>query len=94
VHCIAVYKGVVILLVIDDHDVPSWKPAWLFDTTNGRMPKDWICNTVVDWPELIVGPDFIAGSQGLYALMVELDKSQVKRLRERIKLSQQRVDCE
>jgi hypothetical protein len=72
------------MLVIDDLNLPGWKPAWLFRTTDHVIPKDWVCNTLPDWPELLVGPDFIANSQQAYTKLVELDVSQVKRLRERI----------
>lgn len=88
VHSIAVYNGVVLLLVVDDLGFPGWKPAWFFDTTDVAVPKDWICNTLPGCPELLAGPAFIASSQSAYAKMVELDKSQVTRLRRRIAMSQ------
>ena len=84
VHGIAVYEGVVAFLVIDDLDYPGWKPAWLFRPTDRSLPKDWICNTLPDWPELLIGPGFIADSQDAYAQMVELDATQVARLRQRV----------
>ncbi len=84
VHSISVYDGVVSYLVIDDLDYPGWKPAWLFRVTDRSIPADWICNSLQDWPELLIGPSFVADSQDAYAKMVELDATQVARLRQRI----------
>ncbi len=84
VHAVSVYEGVVGYLVIDDLDIPGWPPAWLFRVTERSLPKDWICNAFPDWPELVLGPSFIAASQDAYAQMVELDAAQVARLRQRV----------
>ena len=84
VHAIAVYEGVVSFLVINDLKIPGWPPAWLFTVTERSLPKDWICNVFPDWPELVVGPSFIAASQDVYAQMVELDPVQVTRLWQRV----------
>jgi len=80
---VAVYDGVVLFLVIDDLDYPSWAPAWLFRTTDTSIPSDWIGNSFTDWPELLLGPDFIASSQADYQKMVELERGKVALLRER-----------
>lgn len=88
VHAITVFEGVVSMLVIDDLEYPGWKPAWLFTTTDQTLPQDWVCNAFPDWPELLIGPDFIAGSQEAYAGMVELETLQVQRLRRRIAAAQ------
>ncbi len=86
VQAIAVYEGVVTFLVIDDLNYPGWKPAWLFAVVDRSLPNDWICNALSDWPELLVGPSFIVDTQDSYAKMVELDSTQVARLRQRIEL--------
>ncbi len=84
VHAISVYEGVVCFLVINDLDIPGWLPAWLFEITETSLPKDWVCNGFPDWPELVIGPGFIAASQDAYARMVELDAAQVDRLWQRV----------
>lgn len=83
VQAISVYEGVVTFLVIDDLDYPGWRPAWLFTVAERSLPNDWICNALSDWPEFLVGPSFIAESQDAYARMVELEPTQVDRLRQR-----------
>jgi hypothetical protein len=84
VHAVSVYEGVASVLVIDDADYPGWLPTWLFTPTEHSIPSDWLCNSFPDWPDLLVGPDFIAGSQEGYRAMVELELPQVLRLRLRI----------
>jgi len=92
VHAITVYNGLVFMLLVDDLDYPGWKPAWLFKTSDCTIPKDWICNTMPDWPDLLLGPDFIANNREAYASMVELEAPQVEKLRNRIVASQRKSD--
>jgi hypothetical protein len=84
VQSIVAFQGVVAFLLISDADVPMWEPAWLFRVTDYSIPQDWICNSMLDWPELIIGPSFIADSQDSYSRMVELERAQVDELRKRI----------
>src|SRR5690606_21206630 len=79
VHSISVYDGVTVFLVMDDLDYPAWLPAWLFRISDCSIPKDWICNSFLDWPEFLIGPRFIANCQDSYTKMVELDAVQVAR---------------
>ena len=84
VQAIVVFDGVASMLVLDDLGYPGWKPVWLLETTEGTLPRDWMCNAFSDWPEVLIGPEFIAGSQEQYSAMVELEAPQVERLRRRI----------
>src|SRR5688500_16950175 len=79
VHAVAVFEGLVHVQVVDDLGYPGWRPAWLFDFVDSAVPTDWICSMFHDKPALVLGPEFVAGSQERYAAMVELEPEQVKR---------------
>mgnify|MGYP001217427755 CR=1 FL=1 len=87
VHAVAVFKGQVFMLFVNDLDYPNWKPAWLFDVVDSAIPTDWICSTFHDEPSLVLGPDFIAGSVEEYNAMAELEPEQVERFWRRVKSS-------
>lgn len=84
VHATALFEGIVLVQVVDDRGYPGWKPAWLFDVVDTRIPADWICSTFHDDPSLVVGPEFVAGSQDRYVAMVELEPDQVERFWKRL----------
>jgi len=84
VHAAAVFEGVVLVQVVDDLGYPGWKPAWLFDVVDSAIPADWICSTYHGEPALVLGLEFVAGSVGNYASMVELEAAQVDRFWKRV----------
>jgi len=38
---IAVYKGIVCFLLVDDVSLPNWYPADLFSVVDSRIPANW-----------------------------------------------------
>jgi hypothetical protein len=42
VHEIALFNSGLILLVVDESELPSWYPIELFEVTDGRIPADWM----------------------------------------------------
>jgi hypothetical protein len=79
IHAVAVFEGIVIFQVIDDHWHPCWWPAWLLEVTDCSIPPGWICNVFHGQPAMVLGPEFIARDQQSYSGMVELDAEQVER---------------
>lgn len=84
VHAIAVYAGVTFVQFIDDLGYPSWKPGWLFDVKDARLPADWTSNLFQSELSLVIGPDFLLRDEDAYRRMVELDADQVRRFWARI----------
>ncbi len=83
-HALATYEGVVLYQIVDDAELPGWKPAWLFDVIEPTIPADWIARTFHDEPSLVIGPAFVAESLDAYRAMVELEPEQVDRFWKRI----------
>lgn len=87
VHAISLFEGRVFVQIVDDRGHPSWRPMWLFETSDRTVPNDWICNASNEEPGLIIGPDFVAQDSAAYASMVELEPLQKtqfwKRIRQR-----------
>ena len=83
---LAVFEGVTVVQVVDDIDIPSWRPAWLFDVVDPSPADDWVINLFHGEPSLVMGPDFIARDQESYRAMVELEEEQVERFWKRIVL--------
>lgn len=84
VHAVAIFKGFPNLQVIDDLGYPTWQVVWLFEVTDTKIPKDWICNVFHDEPVLVLGPDFVARDEVSYGAMVELEAAQVERFWRRV----------
>jgi hypothetical protein len=42
VFAMALWRGVVLLLLADDHHLPNWFPVHLFSVTDSRLPEDWL----------------------------------------------------
>jgi hypothetical protein len=84
VYALSVFQGVVMLQVVDDVGMPSWRPGWLFDVVDSEMPRDWICSFVTADPLLVIGPAFVAKDEASYTEMVELTSDQVARFWKRI----------
>jgi hypothetical protein len=38
----ALWQGVILLLLADDYHLPNWVPAQLFSVTDSRLPADWL----------------------------------------------------
>ncbi|MGA7124199.1 MAG: hypothetical protein WBY94_29120 [Polyangiaceae bacterium] len=86
VHALAVFRGVTAVQVVDDIDMPSWRPAWLFDVVDRSLADDWVINLFHEEPSLVMGPDFIARDVESYNAMVDLDEDQLDRFWKRIAL--------
>ena len=71
IYAISVFKGVTFFLVVTDANIPGYWPSWLFSITEKQIPHDWICNATLEWPELLIGPTFLAGSQNDYIETIE-----------------------
>ena len=85
VHALAIFDGIVMMQIVDDVGMPSWRPGWLFETLDGAMASDWICNAPNDGPiSLLVGPPFVVQDEASYTQMVELETDQVARFWKRI----------
>ena len=84
VHSVVVYQGIVFYLIIDDDNSPNWEPAWLFDMSDSKIPMDWTCGVYDDWPNLVLGPEFITVSQDAYRQLVEREPERLQLLAVRI----------
>jgi hypothetical protein len=79
VHTLAVLYGDVYLLVVDDGGTQSWLPAWGFDQVDASIPPDWVCTALHEGPELMLGPDFIAGNWATYTAFREGEPEPIRR---------------
>ena len=77
IYAVALFEAVLFGQLIDDLGNPSWWPFWLFDVTDPSIPREWICSVFHDEPVLVLGPEFVAGSQAKYSAMVEQEPAQV-----------------
>ncbi len=84
VHAVSIVRGVVLFQIIDDSQAITWLPAWLFETSDSSVPKDWICNWFATDPQMVLGAEFVASSQASYHKMVALDPVSVAAFRSRL----------
>jgi len=84
VHAAVVFKGLIILQIIDDLRYPSWEASWLFDVVDSSVPSDWVCNFLHEEPSMLLGPWFVAKDEESYGAMVELEAEQVDRFWKRV----------
>lgn len=73
IYALSVVAGVAFFLVIDDLQHPAFRPAWLFDLSEPRVPQEWRCSIFRDESSLVVGPDFVADGIDSYDAMVDAD---------------------
>lgn len=92
VHAIVVFERHVAFQVVDDMEYPEWYPAWLFDVTDSRLPRDWICNVFRGEPAFVMGPEFIAKDIKSYVEMVEKAPEQVDLFWERVESLSKRFE--
>jgi len=84
VHAAAVYRGILMLQIVNDLDYPSWLPVWLFDADDPSIPPDWISSVFHEEPSLVLGPAFVAKDLESYDSMVELETDQMARFWARV----------
>jgi hypothetical protein len=60
---IAVYRGVVLYLLLDDLNLPNWFPRDLFKIVDARIESDWLCAQYQNE----AGLDFLMGYPTLVA---------------------------
>jgi hypothetical protein len=88
VHAIAVFEGVVMFQVADDHWLesrfPAWYPAWFFDVVDPSLADDWIVGAFRAEPVLVIGPNFVASDLQSYEQMAQLYRDNVDRFRARV----------
>ncbi|HEX4448436.1 MAG TPA: hypothetical protein VH044_16945, partial [Polyangiaceae bacterium] len=79
VHAVTIFEGVDLMLIVEDDEMPSWRPGWLFDVVDTSLPTDWICQVFHSQVSVVMGPAFIAESEAAYAAMVNQDDDQLER---------------
>ncbi|QOK94357.1 hypothetical protein HF908_23540 (plasmid) [Ralstonia pseudosolanacearum] len=53
VFAMALWQGVMLLLLADDHHLPNWFPMCLFSVSDSRLPDEWsFCSTESNEGEL------------------------------------------
>lgn len=78
VHALAVYQGHTHYQVIADIDWPVWLPWCVFEVADSSVPADWRANSFPALGvQLVIGPQFVAGSEDSYQAMVESESGQL-----------------
>jgi hypothetical protein len=83
---ISSFEGLVFLMISPNNKFFSWIPVWFFETTDPRMPLDWICTATPyrDGVQMIIGPNFVANNEESYRRMVELESNEATAMWKRI----------
>lgn len=80
VHALSQYEGVTFLLIIDDTGMPTFAPAVLFESTDGRVDPEWVIRLFDGPVRLVLGPPFIAQDLQSYEAMVDQRRYQIEQL--------------
>jgi hypothetical protein len=64
VYGIAVYRGIVLFLLLDDVNLPNWYPADLFSIADPKIPANWLSAV---YPRNMEGLNFLIGYKALIA---------------------------
>ena len=83
VHAVSVFNGIVFLLVVDEDNLPIFRPRVLFEVIDQTIPQDWVCGVFNGDPQLVAGPPFIASSMDAYESMIDRCRATVDRFHDR-----------
>lgn len=84
---VATHEGFSSYLVFNDN-FPHWIPCWMFTVKDGFIPNHWVCNSFPDWPDLVIGPPFIAGSKEAYARSLDPETDMKRLLRRELEAAE------
>lgn len=84
VFAVAVYRGVVLLLLSDEDELPNWYPVDLFSMSHGRIPEEWFSAMYPgndDGLQFLMGYPRIVSDESHYDALLERDPSAIEAFR-------------
>lgn len=85
VFALAVYRGVLLLLLSDEDHLPNWHPIDLFSISDGRLPQDWYSAAYPgndDGLQFLIGYERLIMDASHYDALLERDASAMQAFQE------------
>jgi len=78
---VAVWRSIILLLLLDDGNLPDWYPVELFSVADAQLPEDWFFSVSVaneHGVEAIWGYDHLVRTPSHYEALLERDPSALR----------------